>query len=35
VFNGMYRAKVLLSVPTVTEFPAPPPKDAHPAPKAG
>ena len=33
VFNGMYRSKVLLSVPAVTEFPAPPPKAAQPASK--
>lgn len=35
VFNGMYRSKVLLSVPATTEFPAPPPKNAQPAPKGG
>lgn len=35
VFNGMYRSKVLLNVPATTEFPAPPPKDAQPAPKSG
>ncbi len=31
VFNGMYRSKVLLSVPAVTEFPAPPPQATPPA----
>lgn len=35
VFNGTYRSKVLLSVPAVVEFPAPPQKDAQLAPKGG
>jgi len=35
VFNGMYRSKLLRSVPATTEFPAAPPQGAQPAAKAG